>query len=296
LTELVKIDPQSIGVGLYQHDVDHKRLTQELRAAVEDCVNAVGVDLNTASPSLLEHVAGLSGPIARAIVKHREEAGLFSSRLALRSVKGVGQKIYHQAVGFLRVYLGEEHLDTTSIHPESYDAVRELQRQCGMTLKRFAIAVSEAGDEGALATTLGFSGVETLRDAVAALSGTAPDPRTKIPPPRLKSVRKSGTLTTHSDRNAALDAQEEGLTVNTLQTGAYLQGVVRNVVAFGAFVDIGVGHDALLHTSGFDRSVQLNVNDRVDVWVVTATSTAGARGKTKWRIGVTMKGPPRADN
>jgi len=292
LAELVKIDPQSIGVGLYQHDVDQKRLTQELRAAVEDCVNAVGVDLNTASPSLLEHVSGLSGPVARAIVKQREEEGLFESRIAVRSVKGVGKKVYHQAAGFLRVYTSEEKLDATAIHPESYDAVRELQQRCGKKAKRLDEALSEAGSEGAFAASCGFSGVETLKDAVAALSGTAPDPRAASPPARVKSLVGSKTIGGAGNSHQALDAQEEGLTVDALQAGAYLQGVVRNVVAFGAFVDIGVGHDALLHSSCFNQNVQLRVNDRIEVWVVSATSTGGHSGKPKWRVGVTMKGPP----
>jgi uncharacterized protein len=288
LAELVKIDPQSIGVGLYQHDVDQKRLARELRAAVEDCVNAVGVDINTASPSLLEHVAGLSALVAQTIVKHRETFGPFRSRSALLRLKGIGQKIYHQAAGFLRIFGGDERLDATAIHPESYAPVQELQKRCGLKAQRYAQLIATAGGEDALAIELGLSGAETLVDIVTALRGDETDPRVAQEPPRIRMPSSAGARPKHG----AVDAQSAGLSVESLTTGMLVQGTVRNVVAFGSFVDIGVGHDGLLHTSAYAAGAQPRVNDFVEVWVQSINCVGGAAGhKQKWRIGLSMKPP-----
>lgn len=290
LAELVKIDPKSIGVGLYQHDVDQRRLGKELAAAVEDCVNAVGVDVNTASPALLERVAGLSSAQSNAIVSHREARGAFASRRALLSVKGIGPRTFQQAAGFLRIHGGDEALDATPVHPESYSVARVLQQRLGEH------CVTEA-----LAQELGV-GLETLKDIHMAISGTAPDPRSGQPPPH---VKVPGRLTA----NEAVDAQEAGLVVESLQPGLRLQGVVRNVVAFGAFVDIGVGHDGLLHVSRYGEKLRsggrgadaLRVNDRIDVTVLEAQEASSAKGggkdakgngrrpgKAKWRISLAV--------
>lgn len=276
LAELVKIDPKSIGVGLYQHDVDQKRLAKELAAAVEDCVNAVGADLNTSSPSLLERVAGLSGPMAQAIVARRESQGPFTNRQQLLKVKGIGARVFQQAAGFLRIFDGEEPLDATSVHPESYTAARALGR-CG-----------GHGGDAALAGQLGV-GAETLADIEVALVG-AVDPRSGQPPPRIKAPGATAAVSA----SGALDAQEAGITVESLTIGMRLQGVVRNVVAFGAFVDVGIGHDGLLHVSQFKDT--LRVNDRIDVSVAKAESAPGkgggrggrGGGKVRWRIGLSM--------
>lgn len=278
LAELVKIDPKSIGVGLYQHDVDQKRLAKELVAAVEDCVNAVGVDLNTSSPALLERVAGLSGSMAQAIVARREAEGPFTNRQQLLKIKGLGARVFQQAAGFLRVFDGEEPLDATPVHPESYVVARALQ-------------VWPRAPVGELNV-----GAETLADIEAALAGAA-DPRSGQPPPRVKVPGVSEEVSP----TGAIDAQEAGITVESLVPGMKLQGVVRNVVAFGCFVDVGVGHDGLLHVSQYGRALQ--VNDRIEVKVAKAESApgkgagkGGGRGgggggaKLRWRIGLSMLG------
>jgi len=295
MAELVKIDPQSIGVGLYQHDVDHRRVVSELKAAVMDCVNSVGVDLNTASPSLLEHVAGLSAALARNIVEHRSARGPFASRAEVLAVKGVGPRAHHQAAGFLRVYGGSEPLDATPVHPESYEVAKRFMR----TRESYG-----GHDIAALAVAWGV-GAQTLSDIEAALAGTVKDPREAQPPPRIKAP---GSGKRKSQGSGAVDAQESGITVDLLTPGLKLQGVVRNVVAFGAFVDIGVGHDSLLHVSQYPptargRADALSVNDNVEVWVQEATrSTGGGKGsagkgadgppsKDRWRVSLTAVEP-----
>lgn len=300
MAELVKIDPQSIGVGLYQHDVDQRRLTSELQAAVSDCVNAVGVDLNTASPALLEHVAGLSASLARAVVQHRTDQGPFECRAALLQVKGVGRRAHHQAAGFLRVHGGSEPLDSTSIHPESYEIALRL-KAVGLSSGQHTIA--------ALAEEWGV-GKQTLEDIAVALAGSAADPREAQPPPRIKVLGVGG----RRQGRGPLDAQEAGLTVQDLAPGLHLHGIVRNVVAFGSFVDIGVGQDGLLHVSRYPsaargRADALKVNDNIEVWIEAtehcAASAAGGggrgggkalgrggqgtRGKDRWKIALTAR-------
>ncbi|CAJ1405256.1 unnamed protein product [Effrenium voratum] len=279
LSELVKIDPRSIGVGLYQHDVDQKRLQEELRSAVQDAVNCVGVDLNTASPALLEHVAGLNASRAQSILRQREELGRFNTLSQLRKVKGLGPKCFQQAAGFLRVFQGgpssaPEPLDALPIHPESYEAARALQRRGNGALQDLSSEV---------ASELGV-GLETLRDICTALiqAGTGDlDPRCREPAPRIKSV---GSV---PQAGAALDAQEAGITVEQLKPQMVLAGIVKNVVAFGAFVDLGVGCDGLLHVSKF-AAVPPSVNDQLEV-VVLSTERRQEKGKDKWRVSLAMK-------
>lgn len=279
LAELVKIDPRSIGVGLYQHDVDQKRLAEELRGAAMSCVNSVGVDLNTASPALLEHVAGLNGRLARSILKHREEKGGFKDRQELLKIKGFGPKSFQQAAGFLRIFGGSEPLDALPIHPESYAVAKSLQDSPG--------DASEASVE-ALAVQFGV-GVETMRDIRGALvEGATSDPRRQEAPMRIKEPGKKTTQV----GSTAIDAQEEGITASQLTPQMRLLGVVKNVVAFGAFVDVGVGHDGLLHISNYPPELRErsgpSVNDQVEVTVLSAERRQ-ERGKDKWRIGLTMK-------
>ncbi|CAE8615358.1 unnamed protein product [Polarella glacialis] len=289
LSELVKIDPQSIGVGLYQHDVDQRRLAQELRGGTEDCVNAVGVDLNTASPVLLEHVAGLSASLAQAVVSHRSQHGAFRCRDDLLAVRGIGQRAFHQAVGFLRVHGGSEPLDELPVHPESYSIARELQRSFGSDVGR----LKSAGDEVKRLAVQLEVGAETLADIAAALAGTV-DPRSRLQPARVKMPvgAFAASIPGGPGGTNAVDAQEIGLRVQELQPGMRLEGVVRNVVAFGAFVDVGVGHDGLLHVSQYPRQGKddlLSVNDRIEVSIVSTEQRGGPVGKERWRIGLSMR-------
>eukprot|EP00929_Paragymnodinium_shiwhaense_P089112 TRINITY_DN49347_c0_g1_i1.p1 TRINITY_DN49347_c0_g1~~TRINITY_DN49347_c0_g1_i1.p1 ORF type:complete len:979 (+),score=280.78 TRINITY_DN49347_c0_g1_i1:166-3102(+) len=304
MAELVKIDPKSIGVGLYQHDVDQKRLAKELSAAVEDCVNAVGIDVNTASPSLLERVSGLTPALAQAIVTYREANGLFSNRQDLMQIKGFGKKAFEQAGGFLRIHDGEEALDATAIHPESYEAAKRVRR----TIRKQG-KLPDDGTEGrrALAEELGI-GVETLADIEGAILGSTADPRSQQPS---VSIKIPGRKKASAKEGAAIDAQEEGLSVENITPGMLLTGIVRNVVAFGAFVDIGIGHDGLLHISQYREDLKaqgaqsLKVNDRLEVVVkdVTLVSAgppkgsgrgaggkgAGGGGKPKWKVSISMR-------
>lgn len=239
LSELVKVDPKALGVGMYQHDVDQKRLAGALDKVVESAVNAVGVDLNVASPTLLSRVAGLSLKTAQAIVAARDAAN--SGRLervdALTKVKGVGPKAYEQCAGFLRVYGGTEPLDATAIHPESYGALRVAAERIGE-----AVAL-EPSQLSSLAADLGV-GVPTLSDALEALRRSGSDPRDDllgVPPPRLIDAADSAV------------GRVQGGNLVDLAVGDELLGVVKNVVDFGAFVDIGMGTDALLHSSEMRR-------------------------------------------
>lgn len=279
LSELVKIDPRSIGVGLYQHDVDQKRLAEELRGATMSCVNSVGVDLNTASPALLEHVAGLTGTLARSILKYREEKGHFKTRHELLQIKGLGPKSFQQAAGFLRIFGGTEPLDALPIHPESYVVAKSLQDP--------SVGAANA-DVETLASKFGI-GFETMRDICSALAeGATSDPRRQEAPLRIKEPGKISQV-----GSSAIDAQEAGITAAQLIPKMRLLGVVKNVVAFGAFIDIGVGCDGLLHISNYpvelrSSSASLSVNDQVEVTVVSSERRQ-ERGKDKWRIGLTMK-------
>jgi protein Tex len=272
LAELVKIDPKALGVGLYQHDVDQKRLGDQLEAVVESCVNFVGVDLNTASAALLGYVAGLNSKTAKAVVAHRDAGGPFSSRKQLLKVKGLGPKAFEQAAGFLRIPGAPDPLDNTAVHPESYAAARALiNRFEGAPLPEVAGRARQLFAAGhatpaQLAADLGI-GEPTLLDMLDALARPGRDPRDDAPPPILRA---------------------DVLKLEDLQPGMWLKGTVRNVVDFGAFVDIGVKQDGLVHVSELaNRYVRnpldiVQVGDVVDVRVLTVDAARG-------RIGLSMR-------
>ncbi|MBI2953815.1 MAG: RNA-binding transcriptional accessory protein [Chloroflexi bacterium] len=277
LAELVKIDPKSIGVGLYQHDVDQKELGKALDAVVVSCVNYVGVDLNTASASLLQYVSGINKRVAENIVKLRDERGKFKNRRQLAEVSGLGQKVFEQAAGFLRIPDGENPLDNTFIHPESYAACERLLAKIGQVSERrdlpsavadfraHIIARSLTTDD--LAAELGIGG-PTLRDILENLEKPGRDPRDELPPPIL-----------HKDI----------LKMEDLREGMILKGTVRNVVDFGAFVDIGVKQDGLVHISQLKDGYVANPLDVVsvgDVVTVRILSVDFGRG----RIALSLKG------
>ena len=275
LAELVKIDPKAIGVGQYQHDMPKKRLDEALGGVVEDCVNNVGVDLNTASPSLLERISGLSAAVSKNIVKYREENGAFTSRNELKKVNKLGPKAFVQCAGFLRVPESKNVLDNTGVHPESYGAAKELLKLCGFeeddvkngSLSGLADKVAALGEES-VAQQIGV-GVPTLQDIVKELLKPGRDPRDELPPPLLRT---------------------DILELKDLKPGMELTGTVRNVIDFGAFVDIGVHQDGLVHLSQICNkyikhpSEVLKVGDIVKVWVLNADPV-------KKRIGLTMKEP-----
>ena len=259
LAELVKIDPKSIGVGQYQHDMPQARLSQALDGVVEDCVNAVGVDLNAASPALLERVAGVSKTVAKNIAAYRQENGPFPNRKALMKVAKLGPKAFEQCAGFLRIPGGENLLDNTAVHPESYPAAKALLDLCGFSLAdagKPAMAdlprkLKEIGPETA-AERCGV-GLPTLLDIVEELQKPGRDPRDQLPPPLLRA---------------------DVLSVEDLKPGMELMGVVRNVADFGAFVDIGVHQDGLVHISQLsDRFIRhpsevVAVGDQIAVTVL----------------------------
>ena len=256
LAELVKIDPKAIGVGQYQHDMPKKQLDNALTGVVEDCVNAVGVDANTASHSLLSYVAGIGGALAKNIVAYREENGAFTSRKELLKVPKLGKKAYEQCAGFLRVPESDNLLDRTAVHPESYDAAQKLLAQCGYQkgeedFSGLRQRVNAIGLE-TLAQQLGI-GVPTLSDIIEELLKPGRDPRDTLPPPLLRS---------------------DLLDIKDLKPGMVLQGTVRNVIDFGAFVDIGVHQDGLVHISRItDRFIKhpsqvVKVGDIVKVKVL----------------------------
>ncbi|NLI57843.1 MAG: RNA-binding transcriptional accessory protein [Clostridium sp.] len=259
LAELVKIDPKAIGVGQYQHDMNQKRLGEELKGVVEDCVNSVGVDLNTASSSLLSYISGINSAVAKNIVEYRETNGKFKNRKELKKVKKLGEKAFEQCAGFLRITDGDNILDNTSVHPESYDFAKELIEKMGYTLedvkkKRLTKFKEEVDKRGIsnLADEIG-AGIPTLRDIVDELLKPGRDPRDELPKPiLLKDV----------------------LNIEDLKPGMELTGTVRNVADFGAFVDIGVHQDGLVHISELsDRYVKspmdvVAVGDIVNVRVI----------------------------
>ena len=271
LAELVKIDPKSIGVGQYQHDMNQKKLGAALSAVVEDCVNRVGVDLNTASVSLLEYVSGISKTLAKNIVAYREEHGSFRNRKELLKVAKLGPKAYEQCAGFMRITGGENPLDGTSVHPESYDVAAKLLNKLGYQLADIIsgglIGLSLAAkDTQRLSRDLDI-GEMTLKDIIKELEKPARDPRDEMPKPILRS-----------------DVME----LEDLQEGMILKGTVRNVIDFGAFVDIGVHQDGLVHISQItDRLIKhpleaVSVGDVVDVQVISVDTA-------KKRIALTMK-------
>ena len=231
LAELVKIDPKAVGVGQYQHDVAHKRLEESLANVVESVVNHVGVDLNTASPSLLSHVAGVNMTVAQKIVEFRENEGKFKNRSQLKKVPRLGPKTYEQCVGFLRISDGENTLDKTPIHPESYEQVKKLLKEIGCSMQEVGSATLKEKlkniDIEEMAVNLGI-GVPTLKDIVDSLEKPGRDPREELPKPIFRT---------------------DVLKIEDLQTGMELKGTVRNVVDFGAFVDIGVKVDGMVHKS-----------------------------------------------
>ena len=254
LAELVKIDPKAIGVGQYQHDMNQKKLDGALTGVVEKCVNRVGVDLNTASFSLLSYISGISKNVAKNIVSYREENGAFRNRKELLKVTGLGPKAFQQCAGFLRIRGGDQPLDETSVHPESYSAVKELLAGLGLSMDResFKAAVRMTGDPAAKAKELGI-GEPTLRDILSELEKPARDPREEMPAPVLRS---------------------DVLSIEDLKPGLTLKGTVRNIVDFGAFVDIGVHQDGLVHISKMSRRFikhpleVVRVGDVVDVTVL----------------------------
>jgi len=272
LAELVKIDPKAIGVGQYQHDVAPKKLEASLGAVVESAVNHVGVDVNTASPSLLGYVAGVNATIAKNIVKYREEHGKFTSREQLAKVPRLGAKTYEQCIGFIRVPESRNPLDNTPIHPESYAVVDKLFRELRLELESLGSAELrarlDAVEPAAVAERLGV-GVPTLRDILDSLKRPGRDPREELPPPIFKT---------------------DVLQLEDLAVGMELAGTVRNVTDFGAFVDIGLKNDGLVHISQLsDKFVKhpmdvVSVGDNVTVWVLGVDANKG-------RVSLTMKKP-----
>ena len=271
LAELVKIDPKAIGVGQYQHDMPQKELDASLNAVVEDCVNAVGVDLNTASPSLLTRVAGLNGAIAKNIVAFREENGVFTTRRQLLKVAKLGPKAFEQCAGFLRVPESKNVLDNTGVHPESYDAAKGLLELLGATPKDARDLPARLNAYGAekAAVALGV-GVPTLRDIAKELSKPGRDPRDELPAPILRT---------------------DVLDIKDLKPGMVLTGTVRNVIDFGVFVDIGVHQDGLVHISQVCNKFIKHPSEAVAVGDVVKVMVLDVDEK-KHRISLSMKQVP----
>ncbi|MDY4769670.1 MAG: Tex family protein [Lachnospiraceae bacterium] len=273
LAELVKIDPKSIGVGQYQHDMNQKKLGEALTGVVEDCVNKVGVDLNTASASLLEYISGISKTIAKNIVAYREENGSFQSRRELLKVPKLGPKAFEQCAGFMRITGGKNPLDATSVHPESYEAATKLLEKLGhstqeIALKKLSGISKEVKNSQKLAQELEI-GELTLQDMIKELEKPARDPRDEMPKPVL--------------RTDVLDMKD-------LKEGMILKGTVRNVIDFGAFVDIGVHQDGLVHISQLsDKKFVKHPLDVVSVGDVVEVKVLSVDQKKK-RISLTMKG------
>jgi protein Tex len=274
LAELVKIDPKALGIGMYQHDVDQKALAARLETVVESAVNYVGVDLNTASAALLSYVAGLNSRVAKAVVAQRDSVGPFRARSELKQVKGLGPKAFEQAAGFLRIPEAADPLDRTAIHPESYAAARALLARFASgdeALPAVAARVRSAfrAGESSLATLAAELGVgePTLADIIEQLARPGRDPREELPPPMLRA---------------------DVLKLEDLTPGMWLKGTVRNVVDFGAFVDIGVKQDGLVHISELaDQYVKspldfVQVGDLVEVRVLSVDMGRG-------RVALSMK-------
>lgn len=272
LAELVKIEPKAIGVGQYQHDVSQKRLEESLGGVVESAVNHVGVDVNTASPSLLSYVAGINATTAKNIVKYRDENGKFVNRTGLKKVPRLGAKTYEQCIGFIRIADSTNPLDSTPIHPESYAVVDALCRQRALKLTELNTdqfkSELQALDVPLTATQLGV-GEPTLRDIIDSLLRPGRDPRDQLPPPIFST---------------------DVLAIEDLKPGMELQGTVRNVIDFGAFVDIGIKNDGLVHISQLSNKFVKHpldvvaVGDQVTVWVMSVDLKKG-------RVSLTMKKP-----
>ena len=277
LAELVKIDPKAIGVGQYQHDMPQKRLDEALGGVVEDCVNAVGVDINTASVSLLQQVSGLTATTAKNVVTYREENGAFTSRNQLKKVPKLGPKAFQQCAGFLRVPESKEIFDHTGVHPETYEAAEKLLQLCGYTKKDIVAgkleelaARFEALNQAELETTCG-AGVPTLEDVVKELLKPGRDPRDDLPAPILRT---------------------DVLEMKDLKPGMVLSGTVRNVIDFGVFVDIGVHQDGLVHISQVSSRRVQHPSEIVKVGDIVKVAVLEVDEKRK-RIGLTMKNIPK---
>lgn len=274
LAELVKIDPKAVGVGQYQHDMPQKRLADTLDGVVEDCVNTVGVDLNTASAPLLTRVAGLSSSTAKNVVAYREENGAFTSRAQLKKVKGLGPKAYEQCAGFLRLPDAKNALDATAVHPESYPAAKIVLERCGYTAKQ--IGTDAIKDLPQKALGIGYAvlceetgaGEPTLKDIIAELLRPGRDMRDELPAPLLRS---------------------DVMGMEDLKPGMEMMGTVRNVIDFGAFVDIGVHQDGLVHISQLSNRFIKHPSQAVKVGDVVKVKILDVDQKKK-RISLTMKG------
>ena len=277
LAELVKIDPKAVGVGQYQHDMPKARMDDALSGVVEDCVNSVGVDLNTASFSLLSYISGISKTVAKNIVAYREENGSFTDRKQLLKVSKLGPKAFEQCAGFLRVQGGKNPLDNTSVHPESYSCAKSLLEECGFSLADIGNIdkLPEKAEQIGLETLSQQTGagIPTLEDIISELIKPGRDPRDELPPPIMRSA----------------DIME----LSDLKVGTELMGTVRNVIDFGAFVDIGVHEDGLVHISQLsDKFIKhpldvVKVGDVVKVWVLDVDTSKG-------RVSLTMKDPNKA--
>ena len=275
LAELVKIDPKAIGVGQYQHDMPQKRLGEALEAVVEDCVNSVGVDVNTASQSLLRQVAGLNAATAKNLVAYREEHGPFTSRAQLRKIPKLGPKAFQQCAGFLRVPGSGELLDRTGVHPESYAGAEALLALCGIDKMEAAGGLPQLPQQ---VERLGWDrtayqcgvGLPTLRDMVRELQKPGRDPREELPAPLLRT-----------------DVME----LKDLKPGMVLQGTVRNVVDFGVFVDLGVHQDGLVHISQVCSRYIRHPSEVVQVGDVVQVAVLEVDEKRK-RISLSMKDLP----
>jgi len=273
LAELVKIDPKAIGVGQYQHDMPKVRLEESLDGVVEACVNAVGVDLNTASHSLLTHVAGLSASVAKNVVAYRDANGHFKSRRQLLKVKGLGQKAFEQCAGFLRVPESADVLDNTAVHPESYEAAQKLAKLRGFTMadvksgQLTGLKTISDKEAKALADQIGI-GAPTLLDIVAELQKPGRDPREALPPPLLR---------------------KDLMKLEDLKAGMEITGTVRNVIDFGVFVDIGVHEDGLVHISQLADKFVRHPSEVTKVGDVVKVRVLEVDLKRK-RISLTMKG------
>ena len=265
LAELVKIDPKALGVGQYQHDVNQKKLSEKLAGVVEDCVNSVGVDVNTASPSLLGYVSGITASVAENVVQYREENGLFKSRKEFLKVPKLGPKTFEQCAGFLRIPESDSILDNTAVHPESYNIAEQIMKL--YTLEELKAKNFTENEIKEMAATLDI-GIPTLRDILTELKKPGRDPREELPAPIFRT---------------------DVLEISDLKPGMVLMGTVRNITDFGAFIDIGVHQDGLCHISELSESFVrspfdvVSVGDTVKVKVLSVDTERN-------RISLTMKG------
>ena len=274
LSELVKIDPKSIGVGQYQHDVNQKKLNESLTGVVEDAVNSVGVDVNTATPSLLSYVSGINGTIAKNIVKYRDENGELKQRKDLLKVPKLGPTAYKQCAGFIRIFGGKNALEVTAVHPESYEIAEKLLTKIGYSVENLLnkekleeiklqfkkIDISNTSKELEV-------GELTLKDIISELSKPGRDPREELPKPVLRS---------------------DVLKFEDLKQGMELTGTVRNVIDFGAFVDIGVKYDGLVHISEMADKFVKNPSEIVSVGDVVKVRVIGI-DQDKHKVSLSMK-------